>query len=184
MIRLFVVALFTAALAACAAPTPSVPDPRSGAPMPAESRDVSALAADPCRALAAESAAAFGFAPDGEQRSVSTGDRSCWWTAPDDSQFLSVLVFPNRDALVEAYRLRKFAIFEPSTVDAFPATRERASAASTSCTMTVGVAPGQGFIATVDDQSAAAGRRPSQACERAQQVAERIVAALPPLPGK
>jgi hypothetical protein len=145
---------------------------------------VSALAADPCRFLDAESASALGLSPDGEPRSVSTGDRSCWWSASDDSQFLSVIVFPNRDALVDAYRLRKFAIFEPSMVDAFPATRERASVDSTSCTITVGVAAGQGFIATVDDQAAAAGRRPSLACERAQQVAERIVAALPPLAGK
>lgn len=185
MIRFVLAAMLLVAVAACAPPAPvTTPDPRAGAPVPIEARDVGALASDPCQVLDSSSAAALGFSSDGEPRTVGTGDRSCWWTAPDDSQFLSVIVFPQRDALVDAYRLRKFAIFEPSTIGPFPATRERASADSTSCTITVGVSSSQGFVATVDDQAAAAGRRQSEACDRAQQVAERIVAALPPLAGK
>jgi hypothetical protein len=183
--KLLSVAVLIVALVACSPVAPSAPpDPRAGAPLPAQVRDVGSLATDPCRALDNPSAREFGFGSPGELRPVSTGDRSCWWTAPDDSQFLSVILFPRRDPLVDAYRLRRFAIFEPLSVGNFPATREQASAESTSCTVTVGVAEGQGFVATVDDQAAASGRRENQACGVAQQVAERIVAALPPLPGK
>lgn len=185
MIRLIVAGMIILAITGCSpgAP-PAVPDPRAGAPLPAATRDLGPLAADPCEALDGDSAGALGLNSTGEVRTVNTGDRSCWWNAPDDSQFLSIIIFPGRDALADAYRLRKFAVFEPSIAGDLPATREQASEESTSCTITVGVAAGQGFVVTVDDQAAAAGRRASQACGRAQLVAERIVAALPPLPGK
>ncbi|MEJ2888800.1 DUF3558 domain-containing protein [Actinomycetospora aeridis] len=184
MSRLLVAVLLLAVVAACSQPSPpAAPDPRAGAPVPPGGRDVTVVASDPCRALD-DAVSESGFSSPGEQRTVASGDRSCRWTAPDDSQFASAIIFSGRDVLADAYRLRRFAIFEPSAVAGFPAVREQASAESASCTITVGIQEDQGFIVTLDDQAAASGGLSSQPCARAQEVAERIVAALPPLPGK
>jgi len=82
---------------------------------------------------------------------------------------------------VDTYRVRQFALFAPITVAGLPGTREQASAGSLSCAITVGTAEGQGFIMNFDQGSLASGGQAGDPCGEGQRVAERIVAALPPL---
>jgi hypothetical protein len=89
----------------------------------------------------------------------------------------------DRDILVDTYRTRQFAIFLPASIGGLPATVEQTSSDSISCNVTVGTAQGQGFLVIYDGVFNARGQ-PDDPCEKAEQIAERIVAALPPVPGK
>lgn len=110
-----------------------------------------------------------------------TGERVCDRGGPARERDLSFIVIPARDVLVDTYRTRQFALFSPATVGGLPATIEQSSEGSISCTVTVGTAQDQGFILNQDEYGQG---EPADPCGRALQVAERIVAALPPLPGK
>ncbi|MHC1558053.1 DUF3558 family protein [Actinomycetospora sp. C-140] len=185
MIKRLLCLLTLALVASCGQAAPQPPsDQRFGAPLPGTTRDLGVAANDPCRLLDRGAWSRLGFNPTGELRLLSTGERSCWWTAPSDDQFVSVIVSPARDVLVDAYRLRKFAILQPITIGGLPGTREQASADSFSCTVTVGTAVGQGLIATYDDQAAASGRHAVRACPQAEAVATEIVGSLAVPPGK
>lgn len=181
--RLVVVAclLLLVVLSSCGEPRrpPGSPDPRFGAPVPGEVRYVRAAAIDPCGSLLAPSDwQKLGFSPNGSPRTVASGDQSCRWVGPQDERLVSVIVSPNRDVLVDSYRLRRFAIFEPIALGESPAVREQTSADSSSCTVTVGTAVGQGLIATYDERSPAAVVN-NPPCESLQRIVARILENLP-----
>lgn len=188
MVKPALIAVLVAAVfSSCSTPTPVPPaaDPRSGAPIPSAPRDVRPASLAPCENLLSSAEwEALGFSPAGTSRITATGERSCRWVGPSDERFISVIAFPDRDPLVMRYTARQFSVFQPSSTGGLPSTREQASQESFSCTLTVGTAEGQGFVVTYDDRTLGRDQRPGGPCARAQEIAERIVAALPPLPGK
>lgn len=185
--RTFVASLCLVAAVSCSS-APMLPPPpasRFGAPVPVEPRDVRSIATQPCATLLGTSEwERLGFTPNGSPRTVATGEQSCRWVGPRDERYVSVIVLAERDPLVVSYRVRRFAIFQPTTVSELPATREQSSSESISCTITVSTAEEQGFVATYEDRSSEADRAPGGPCARGQEIAERIVASLPPFPAK
>ena len=89
-----------------------------------------------------------------------------------------------RDVIVDTYRVRLFALFQPTDIGGLPGTLEQSYAGSTACTITVGTAQDQGFVATYTQLEVGAGEHADDPCGRGRRVAERIVAALPPMNGK
>jgi hypothetical protein len=160
-------------------------DPRYGAPIPSAPRDVRPYSDDPCAGpLDAAMWESLGFAERGLRRSLPTSEVVCRREGRNRERFVSFIVVPGRDVLVDTYRVRQFALFAPTTVGGLPATREQASPESLSCSVTVGTAEGQGFIVNFDSASIGSRGEAQNPCRLGQQVADRIVAALPPLPAK
>lgn len=175
------------ALAACATerPSPAPHDDRFGAPLPTAPRDVRSYGVDPCSGpLPAVAWEPLGFAAAGRLDVLTTGERACAREGSSGERAVSYIVVPTRDVLVDTYRTRQFALFAATTVGGLPSTIEQSSEGSISCTITVGTAQDQGFVLNYSEYARASNGQPQDPCGRAQQVAERIVAALPPLPGK
>ncbi|MDD7939278.1 DUF3558 family protein [Actinomycetospora lutea] len=173
-------ALAVALVAACgipAAPAPSPTADRFGAPLVAAPRDVRQKS-DPCLALTAADLADIGMTANGRPKTLQTGDRACDWRSADGARYLTIIVIADRDVLVDTYRTRQFAVFTPIQVAGLPATSEQSYPDSTTCTVTVGTAIGQGFVS---DSTAS---DPRSACEQAERAGQLLVAALPPLPGE
>ncbi|WP_337994083.1 DUF3558 domain-containing protein [Actinomycetospora callitridis] len=176
------------ALAACGG-SPPQPQPaqeeRYGAPLANDPRDVRSFAADPCRSpLSSGEMQELGFNGTGRLDVLLTGERGCVWDSQDDSQDVTFIVVGTRDVLVDTYRTRQFAIFRPTTIAGLPATLEQSSTDSIGCTITVGTAAGQGFIADYYEGDLGANGQADDPCGRGQRVAERFAASLPPLPAK
>ena len=91
---------------------------------------------------------------------------------------------PARDVLVDTYRVRQFALFRPTMAGPLPATIEQSAPDNVSCTVTVGTAENQGFILNYSEYELGPDGQAHDPCGRGVRVAERIVASLPPLPGK
>lgn len=90
-------------------------------------------------------------------------------------------MYGDRDILVDTYRSRLFPIFMPTTVIGLPATWEKSTQASITCTITVGTADNQGFVSTYTQLEVASGEQPADPCGKGQRIVEQIVANLPPL---
>jgi hypothetical protein len=161
--------------------TTTATDARYGAPAVVAPRDMRMLAATPCAGpLGPEDLRALGFQTPGRAQTLDTGERACQWTASDDVGTLGFTIVMGRDVLVDTYRVRQFAVFEPGTVAGLPAVAERSTPDSAICNVTVGTASDQGFIVDLTEGVRADGRL-GDPCGTGRQVAERIVAALPPL---
>jgi hypothetical protein len=184
--RLLVLSTLLVALASCASqePTQPPPTPRFGAPQVNAPRDIRPFSADPCGGpLNGEALRALGLSAAGEPRTTVTGERSCDWRGREGDQYVSLIVVPSRDVLVDTYRVRQYSVFQPTVIAGLPATREQSNPEAVSCLVTVGTADGQGFVTdytvgAFDDGDA------GDPCRQAQVVAERIVASLKPLPAK
>ncbi|GLZ45920.1 hypothetical protein Acsp06_21050 [Actinomycetospora sp. NBRC 106375] len=160
-------------------PPAPVDDGRFGAPRVTAPKDVAPFAADPCSGpLTGARLDALGLSSRGQGRTTVTGERSCDWRSREGGQYVSLIVIPNRDVLVDTYRVRQFPVFEPLTITGLPATREQSSPSSSSCVMTIGTAPQQGYI--VDVSGGASGGP----CDAAQRIAEEVATALPSSDGK
>lgn len=120
----------------------------------------------------------------GEPRTVGSGAQACTWTDRTTLNEFSNVIYPTRDILVDTYRVRLFPIFVPTSIGGLPATLEQSRPDSVTCTITVGTAPGQGFVATYTQLEVPAGERPDDPCGRGQRIVERIVAELPPFGGR
>jgi hypothetical protein len=158
---------------------------RYGAPVASFPRDVRPYAADPCAGpLRPSDWQSLGFVQTGAPGTLATGERSCAWEGPRTERYAALVVVPGRDVLVDTYRVRQFSIFHATEVGALPATVEQSAPNDVSCTITVGTAEGQGFVVNYSEYDSGSAGRPDDPCGRGQAVAERIVAALPPLPAK
>ena len=182
-----VILLILFAVAGCAQPDepngPQALDGRFGAPLPSAPRDVRSLSTDPCAALASSEWQELGFQSEGTFVTLPTGERSCEWRGPGGSPYVNLGIAADRDILVDTYRVRQLAVFRPAMITGLPATIEQTTNESISCNVTVGTAQDQGFLIIYDADLGIDGR-PADPCGRAWDIAERIVAALPPLPGK
>jgi hypothetical protein len=177
------VLLVAVGCAQTAKPPGPQPEERFGAPLPIEPRDTRAVSAAPCRSLLTPGQwQELGFDPEGEVVVLPTGERSCERRGTRRAH-VNVGVASNRDILVDTYRVRQFAIFTPAAVGGLPGTIEQTRPDSISCNVTVGTARGQGFLVIYDGFLDSNGQ-PDDPCGRAEQIAERIVASLPPLPAK
>ncbi|WP_433031160.1 DUF3558 domain-containing protein [Actinomycetospora sp. CA-053990] len=174
------------ALVSCAGtPAPPSQPERFGAPVASSPRDVRPYGQDPCRGpLAPNDWNALGYLPAGRPQTLATGERACEWRGPRNDQFVGITVSPARDILVDTYRTRQFALFQPISVIGLPGTQEQGSADAVSCIVTVGTADGQGFIVDYTDGDLGRDLQADDPCGGARRVAERIVASLPPLPAK
>ncbi|MDD7968568.1 DUF3558 domain-containing protein [Actinomycetospora lemnae] len=175
-------------LAACAtqqAPPPAPPDPRFGAPTVAAPRDVRSFGNDPCTGpLTAPDWDTMGISSIGVAETAPTGDRWCVRRGSTGDRSVSLTVVAARDVLVDTYRVRQFPLFREVVIGGLPAAVEQSSPDSVSCSVTVGTAQDQGFIVDYSEYEFRPDGRPDDPCGRAQRVAERVVAALPPLPAK
>jgi hypothetical protein len=173
---LFLAALVVLAGCGASPGLPPAPPERFGAPPISSPHDVRTFAADPCTGLLGDSElAGLDLSAQGRPKVLVTGDRACDWRSADGARYLTVIVIPRRDVLVDTYRTRQFAVFRPTQVSDLPATREQSYPGSITCTVTVGTAGGQGFVTDYTGSG-------SDACDAAQRAAERVAAALPPLP--
>ncbi len=170
-------------VAGCGRPSgsPPVPDQRFGAPVVLSPRDVRDFAADPCSIpVTASQWRALGFSEVGVGDVLEvTGERTCTWQALDESQDVTIIVTPSRDVLVDTYRARQFDLFRPAVIQELPATVEQSSAESIGCTVTVGTAEGQGFVADYYEGNLGADGRANDPCGSGQRVADQVAAALP-----
>ncbi|MEJ2888798.1 DUF3558 family protein [Actinomycetospora aeridis] len=188
MKRTAVVLLLLIVMSGCsrspAPPTP-MPDERFGAPNISAPRDVRPFAGDPCAGpLSSGEWDELGFAGSAQRRTLAVGENSCAREGPGRQRYAALIVAGSRDVLVETYRTRLFPIFRSVDVGGLPAVVEQNSEQSVSCTVSVGTAEDQGFVLNYSEYELGPDGRPNDPCGRAQRVAMRIVAALPPLPGK
>lgn len=162
--------------------TPAQPQmvDRHGAPMVSSPRDVAAFATDPCNGLLTRAQlGALGIEGAGRPSTVeSSGERSCEWGGGSERQALDVVIVLGRDVLVDTYRVRLFAVFEPAEIAGLPAVREQSYVGSLSCTITVGTADGQGLVANYSELD---GGQAEDPCGRGQGAVEQMIANLPPL---
>jgi hypothetical protein len=104
--------------------------------------------------------------------------------AVDGDQAIGITLVVDSDVLVDTYRVRQFRFFQETTAATLPATLEQSSEEDVSCTVTVGTAPGQGFIVDYSDYRLGSDGRPDDPCATGRILAERVAAALPPLAEK
>ena len=189
MIRLVmaVVAVFLA-VSGCGTKEPEAPpvpsaDDRYGAPSVTSSRDVRGFAADPCRVLSSAALAQLGVQSPGQRQALASGESACAWKSADETERFGITVAANSDPLVDAYRSRQSPIFVPLDVAGLPGVSEVGATDAIICDLSVGTADGQGFVIDYTDPGRLAGGV-SDPCGKAQRVAERVVAALPPLSAK
>jgi hypothetical protein len=187
-VKLVGAALTLLFLAGCAqAGTPPTATPaadRFGAPQVGEPRAVGPFASDPCAPLGSGAWEQLGFAPAGRPEPLSTGEQSCVHEGVRRERYVSMVVAVASDPLVGAYRARQFSVFRPVTVGGLPAVQEQTSVGDLSCTITVGTAEGQGLLFNYSEYQSGSNNVRRDPCELGQRVAEQVVAALPPLPGK
>ncbi|GLZ45918.1 hypothetical protein Acsp06_21030 [Actinomycetospora sp. NBRC 106375] len=146
-------------------------------------RDIRPFATDPCSGpLTSPDWSGLGFSSEGDLRTLMVGEQSCVRQGTGNRSRVALIVVPARDVLVDTYRARQFAIFRPTVIGGLPATFEQSSSDSLTCSTTVGTADQQGFI--VNFSAYAGAGDAGTPCIGGQRIAERIVAALPPLPGK
>lgn len=157
--------------------SPAPSDDRFGAPSVTAPRDIR-QESDPCQAFTPSELAEMGLSSGGRPKTLQTGSRACDWRSGDGGQYLTIILVPDRDVLADTYRTRQFPIFVPFQVAGLPAVSEQSYAGSTTCTVTVGTASGQGFVAD------STGSDSSTACRQAERAAQLLVAGLAPLPGK
>lgn len=183
MIRRVSICAVAFLLGACSgdSPPPTAPpvDQRFGAPVVAEPRDIRPFAENPCAGpLTPSDWRGLGFSSQGGVEILGTGEKLCDRQGPSNERAVSLIVTPARDVLVDTYRVRQFALFRSMTIGGLPATIEQSSSDSVSCSVTVGTAEGQGFIVNYSEYESSSGASGAP-CVRGQQVAERVVGALP-----
>jgi hypothetical protein len=106
------------------------------------------------------------------------GARGCTWTVREIDK-LSISVYAGRDLLVDTYRTHLDPVFVPSSVEGFPAVRQKTGRGQLNiCTVTTGVAD----RAALDVVWVAAGdpRPGNDACEFAEQATALVIRKLPP----
>ena len=154
---------------------PPAPD-RYGAPVPPRSLDATAQANQPCGVLTEDQLRTFGLEPAGRLDPLPGGPPACVWEGPGFTQEVSVAVLPNRDFLVDTYRSRgMYQYFEPITIAGLPATAQQTTRGALTCTVTTGIALGQGLDVSATEY----GADPDPPCETARQVSEAVAANLP-----
>jgi hypothetical protein len=163
-----------------ASTAPSVERPtadRFGAPAVPRQLDVAGVAVDPCRSLFSERELEKMRAVDSSPDEF-LGARGCTWTVRDIDK-LSISVHAERDLLADTYRAHLDPVFVPSTVEGFPAVRQKTGRGQLNiCTVTTGVAD----RAALDAVWVAAGdlRPDNDACEFAEQATALVIRKLPP----
>lgn len=155
---------------------------RYGAPAVRSPRDLRALSNDPCRLLLSSAQLrGLGYRRAGELQVLITGYRACNWEDRTTKQTLTLVPYPNRNLLADAYRTRLFVIFQPTTIANMPAVREQSDPGSNVCTITVGISNDQGLELTYIQLEVAAGEVPDDPCGRGERIAEVVIGNLPPL---
>ncbi len=130
---------------ACAAPqtavqptSPEISPNRFGAPQVPQRLNVDVVAAAPCQTLLSASEAVQLDAAQASEKEF-LGARGCMWTVRG-TQKLSIVVYAERDYFVDTYRTRTDPVFVPSTVEGFPAVRQKTGRGQLNiCTVTTGV---------------------------------------------
>lgn len=184
LLPLTLATLVLASVSSCSTAVPPAPvtspvNDRFGAPTASEPLDVRSFGASPCTGPWAGTVVALGFPATGRQSQLETRYQACEWDA--GGEILGLVVYPDEDILVDSYRARLLPIFVPTTIAGLPAVIEQSSSNALTCTATIGTASGQGLAL---DYTRLSTRSTVAPCARAQQIAERIVATLPPLSSK
>lgn len=109
---------------------------------------------------------------------LPSGTANCTWSARQRDRLVTVAAYAHRDFLVDAYRNRPFPIFVPTTVSELPAAIQQSSPSAVTCTVTTGVAEGQGLDVSVGQFSGGDSARRS--CEEALAVSAAVISNLPP----
>jgi hypothetical protein len=168
---------------ACGAPRAGVPaspgttSNRFGAPSIPRQLDADVVAAAPCRTLLSASEIAELNAVQANEKEF-LGAKGCTWTVRGTEK-LSIVVYANRDYLVDTYRARSDPIFVPTEVEGFPSVRQKTGRGQLNiCTVTTGLSD----RAALDTVWVATGdpRPGNDACEFAEQATALVIRKLPP----
>ena len=160
-----------------AQPSPPSTSNRFGAPVVPRQLDVAKVATSPCTELFSAPELEALRAVDGSPDEF-LGARGCTWTVQGNDK-LSLSVYADRDLLADTYRARLDPVFVPSTVEGFPAVRQKTgNGALNICTVTTGL----GSRAAVDALWVGTGapRPGNDACEFAEQATALVIRKLPP----
>ena len=122
--------------------------------------------------------------PPGRLDPLPGGPPACVWEDSAFTQQISVAFLPNRDYLVDTYRVRAmYRVFEPVTIAGLPAVAQKTTPETLTCTVTIGIAIGQAV-----DVNAKRSRRRSRcaltACDKAVRTSELVLTNLPEQPPK
>jgi hypothetical protein len=161
------------------APPPALE--RYGAPVPTRSLDARAQATQPCGVLSETQLRSLALEPSGRLDPLPGGPPACVWEGPGFTQEISVALLPDRDYLVDTYRVRNnYRVFEPMVIAGLPAVAQQTTAEALTCTVTTGIALGQAVDVTATEYGAA----PDPPCRTAAQVTQSVLGNLPEQPQK
>jgi hypothetical protein len=139
--------------------------------------DVAGVASAPCAELFSAQELASLRAVDSSPDEF-LGAKGCTWTVRGNDK-VSISVYADRDLLADTYRAHLDPIFVPTTVEGFPAVRQKTGTGESNiCTVTTGLGP----RAALDALWVASGdpRPGNDACEFAEQATALVIRKLPP----
>lgn len=102
------------------------------------------------------------------------------WAGTNPKRKFRAEVWLEHDYFVATYRTRRDAIFRPITISGLPAVIQQSMPGITSCTITVGVAPGQALETFTDIDEVREYRPVADPCAAGIPVIEAMVSTLPP----
>lgn len=181
---LAVVAILVAVLStACsgqsppAAHAPALTTSADSPPQVERPLDATATADAPCeRLLSPVELHQFGISAAGRPRTYGTVDECAWTSTSDDR--LRIGVVTTRDLLADTYRSVHSPVFEPTTVEGYPAVRQRTSPSYNTCDVTLGLGGKQAL--ETDWTGSAPVSRSVDPCARAEQAMALVIRKLPP----
>jgi hypothetical protein len=141
------------------------------------------MAQRPCDLLTAQQARQFGLDLPPEQLGGLLGTQRCKWTTTTADRRIvrtvDVSLFTNNPTLeVAYYQNRNRPFFELTEISGYPAIVTRPNADLPVCDIDVKTAERQSFTVSYDADAFAT--NPQQACVVGKQVAEAVIANLPP----
>jgi hypothetical protein len=173
-------------LAGCAVPaTPA--EPRQPSPLPAASpippvknpRDVAAMAQRPCELLTPQQARQFGLNLPPQQLDYTRSMVRCEWSNTFSGRTLDISAMTNNLTLEAIYSRRSsFPTFEATEISGYPAILRRTNADLPLCF--IDIKPAERESVSVVYESKEFATNPQQACVVGKQVAEAVIANLPP----
>ena len=142
-------------------------------------RDIQAVASRPCDLLSPQQAAEFGLDRPPRQIQGRLGNVECEWRSSKADVWVYISTFTNRLTLEEVYDHRGgLPYFELTRVGGYPAIVSRTDAALPVCD--IDIKPAERQSVTVSYDATRFNTQPQQGCVVGRQVAEAVLANLPP----
>jgi hypothetical protein len=118
----------------------------------------------------------LGISTPGRARSY-LGVSECSWAGSTDDR-LRIGVVTTRDLLADTYRSARTPIFETTSIEGYPAVRQRTSLRYNTCNVTTGLGGDQAL--ETDWTGAAPASSAVDPCQRAEEAIALVIRKLPP----